>query len=380
MIPGMRGGGGAERSLAAVVPQLAQSIDLEIVTLNGRTHLRPDVEAGGGTLTDVSAATAGRTFLRLRDHLRRVRPDIVHTTLVEAHLVGRPAAASIGVPVVSSLVNDHHGVAGVRSGPHRTKRSVVWAADAATARSVVRFQALTQHVADVMALRLLISPHRIDVIPRGREPSQLGRRSPDRRERVRHELGVTDSQLLVVAAARHEVQKGLDVLLRCIPLVRNHLPSVRFIVAGRDGSATPSLTALVESLGIGDAVEFVGHRDDVADLMCAADLWCVPSRWEGFGGILLEAMAMEVPLIASDVPAVREVAGTPPVFRLVRPDDPEQLAVAVVEALVDPDGSAHDTARARARFLDEYSSTSVSDRLLAFYDDARAASRLARGG
>ena len=78
----------------------------------------------------------------------------------------------------------------------------------------------------------------------------------------------------------------------------------------------------------------------MAELLCAADVFVVPSRWEGFGSVLLEAMALEAPIVASDLPAVREVVGDDSAALLVPPDRPDALAAAVTAALADPAGAA----------------------------------------
>lgn len=376
VIPGMHGGGGAERSLAATLPFLAHDIHADIVTWTGRDDLRAEVETVGATITDLGSVGRVATVRALRDFIQDVGPDIVHTTLIDADVVGRTAAAASRVPVVSSLVNVNHGLDVLRSGAGPLSRRVqAWSADALTARLVVRFHALTDHVASVMSRRLLIPSDRIEVIPRGRDPVRLGMRSPDRRAAARAAHGVRDDQFLVCAAARHERQKGLDVLLRSIPQVVALRPDATFIVGGRHGNQTSELEALVAELGIADAVRFIGQRDDVADLMCAADAWCVPSRWEGFGGILLEAMCLQVPIVASDVPAVREVAGDPPVAALVPPGDHAALARALVAIADDATAAAASARRARQRFLDEFSVDAVSTQMVAFYERALAESR-----
>jgi glycosyltransferase involved in cell wall biosynthesis len=108
----------------------------------------------------------------------------------------------------------------------------------------------------------------------------------------------------------------------------------------------------------------------VAELLCAADVFVVPSRWEGFGSVLLEAMALEAPIVASDLPAVREVVGDD--APLVPPDRPDALAAAVTATLADPDGAARRAARARERFLATFTIDRVADGMAGFYRRALA--------
>ncbi len=379
LIPGMSGSGGAERSLAAMVPFLVPSVDLHIVTWTGRDDLRSVVESGGASLTNLVAdnrRALAREFGRLVDQRK---PDLVHTTLIDADVVGRPVAASRLVPVVSSLVNVNHGMSVMRGGAGRLdKRLLAWSTDAATARLVVRFHALTDHVASVMSRRLAVPRGRIEVIPRGRDPQALGRRTSSRRRSVRAALGVEDDRPLVVAAARHEQQKGLDVLIRAVPLILERHPDVRVLIGGREGQVSSDLRRLVQELELGKAVEMIGQRDDVSSLMCAADVWCVPSRWEGLGSILIEAMCLEVPVVASSVPAIRELAGDPPVFTLVRPGDPHDLATGVLDVLADQKSAEQRTRRAHDRFVNEFVAEDVARRMVSFYERALESSRLVR--
>ena len=86
-----------------------------------------------------------------------------------------------------------------------------------------------------------------------------------------------------MAAARHEKQKGLDVLVRASRRLCDARPDVMVLIGGRDGNESGNIHRLIDQLRLEDNVRLIGQRDDVAELMCAADVWCVPSRWEGLG-------------------------------------------------------------------------------------------------
>jgi glycosyltransferase involved in cell wall biosynthesis len=106
------------------------------------------------------------------------------------------------------------------------------------------------------------------------------------------------------------------------------------LIAGRHGRCSDRLKQLRRSLGLDARVRFLGDRDDVADLLAAADLFVLPSLYEGASGALIEAMALEVPAVVSDLPALWETTGG------------GQAAVLV------PAGSAGDLARAIRDLLD----------------------------
>jgi glycosyltransferase involved in cell wall biosynthesis len=179
-------------------------------------------------------------------------------------------------------------------------------------------------------------------------------------------LGVGDGPLLL-AAGRQEYQKGFDVLLAAFPEITDALPGATLLVAGRPGRATPALDR--QRAALGDRVRFLGHRPDLADLLAAADAFVLPSRWEGAAGVVLEAMALEAPIVATDLVGVREVVGT--AAALVPPDDAHALAVAIASTVLDESAHARATV-ARQRFLDHFTVERSAAGMAAFYARALA--------
>src|SRR5262249_10292928 len=151
--------------------------------------------------------------------------------------------------------------------------------------------------------------------------------------------------------------------------VRRAHGDARLAIAGRDGAVSALLHATVDALGLSEAVEFLGTRDDVPDLLCAADVFVFPSRWEGVPGGGIEAMALEVPVVASDIAPVREVLGGADIARLVRPDDPGALAVAISSVLDEPQCRPR-TKAGRERFLEHFTIERVARQMRDFYGRA----------
>jgi glycosyltransferase involved in cell wall biosynthesis len=365
--------GGAESSLAVLAGLYpARGIELEVAYLHDRPGLHETLAATGARITSLAGPGGrGGWARRAAALVRERRPDLVHTTLFEADIAGRLAGASSRVPVVSSLVSVRYGRAGRKEPGIRTWRLLgAQVVDIATARLARRFHAVSRHVADVMARRLLVPRSRMDVVPRGRDPQALGRRTPKRTARARDMLGASSGDRLLLAVARQEYPKGLDVLLRALPLVRAEVAGVRLIVAGREGNHTAALRALIGELGIGDGVTFLGSRSDVPELLCAADLFVLPTRREGFPGAVLEAMALEVPIVTTAIPAVSEAVVDGEHAVLVPPDDPGALATAVVAALTSPEACRERALAALARFHDHFTIDRAADGMLRFYEAA----------
>jgi glycosyltransferase involved in cell wall biosynthesis len=369
---------GAEQSLATMAPHLmAEGIDLHVAYLIEREGLRSQIEAAGVRVVSLASPGAGRRawFARMTDLVGELRPDVVHTTLFEADLAGRRAAARHGVPSVSSFVNTTYHPA--QAGRENVSRVKLWAAQAVdtyTARRVARFHAVTEHVAQVMSRRLFIPRSKIEVIPRGREDAALGRRTADRRARARQRLGVDPGEPLVVAVGRQEPQKGLDVLLGAVPVVQARHPGVRVLVAGREGRASEAMGETMRAGDLAGTVTFLGMRDDVPDLLAAADVFAFPSRWEGAGGTLLEAMALEAPIVTSDLATLHQTVDDS-VAVLVRPDDARALAAGIVRVLDDPTAATARAAAGRARFEAEFTIGTGARRMARLYGGVAGARR-----
>jgi glycosyltransferase involved in cell wall biosynthesis len=365
--------GGAETSLAALARLYPErGVELEVAYLRERPGLHERLESAGARLTSL-AGTGGRSGWARRAGalVRARRPDLVHTTLFEADIAGRLAAASARVPVVSSMVNVEYGPAERRQpGIRPWKVLGAQVVDMATCRVVRRFHAVSHHVADVMARRLLVPRSRVEVVHRGRDPQTLGVRTAERTARARDMLGAGPTDRLLLAVARHDYQKGLDVLLRALPLVGAEVPKVRLIVAGREGDQTAALRETAGELGLGDCVTFLGARSDVPDLLCAADVFVLPTRREGFPGAVLEAMALEAPIVATTIPTVTEAVVAGEHALLVPPDDAGTLAAAILAVLSFPEASQQRARMARARFQDNFTIERSADGMVRFYESA----------
>ena len=358
---------GAERSLAAITPHLvAAGVDLHVVALLDRPGLEAQLRSGGAVVHPPIGAVRRRALGPLSALVAATGPDLVHTTLFEADVAGRLASARHRVACVTTLASV--GPDPDFGGPSvRARLLAARALDACTARLVRRFHAVSEAVATRMARQLLVARRRIDVVFRGPDARALGVRTAGRRQLTRDALGLAPDAPVALAVARHSRQKGLDVLVAARPEVRRGVPGAVLVVAGRSGEATVALHAEAARLGVDDSIRFIGPRDDVPDLLAATDAFVLPSRWEGLPGVLLEALALEAPVVASDIPEVREALGDPAVAVLVRPGSADELARAVTTVLLDPGTRAAAAAAGRRRFLDTFTVERSAEGMLGFY-------------
>jgi glycosyltransferase involved in cell wall biosynthesis len=363
------GTGGAERSLADLLPALGhRGVSVQVACLYPRSE---------GVQGDVAARTDVRFLLahswpgwirEARRLFRALRPDVIHTTLFEADLVGRLAAIGTHIPVLTSLVNTSYDPTRLRIDPNlsRVRLGGARILDGLTARHLTaRFHAITEAVKQSAVQHLHISPHTVTVIGRTRDLTRLGEPSRDRRVEVRTRLALRQTDEIVLALGRQEYQKGYIYLLEAVARLRSARPNLRVVVAGREGNASAHLGQAMERLGLQGIVSFLGHRHDVGDLLAAADVFCFPSVYEGLGGAVIEAMAMGLPVVASDLPALREVVGDAGI--LVPPETPDALAAAITQLLDDPVLAAGLAMRAELRASERFNLESIASQMAELY-------------
>lgn len=140
----------------------------------------------------------------------------------------------------------------------------------------------------------------------------------------------------LMAVGRLEREKGMDLLLDALARLRRSRPQARLTLLG-DGSQRAALAQQAERLGIAEAVEFAGHVQDVAARLAAADVLVLPSRWEGFGYVMVEAMLLQRPVVAFDITATREVVVPGETGLLVPAEDVGAMAAALATLLAAPD-------------------------------------------
>jgi glycosyltransferase involved in cell wall biosynthesis len=366
--------GGAERSLNELVPRFeAAGVRCDVVAL---TRLTGDVQITETERTYearfCSATTLPGRVAELRRIIRAERPDMVHTTLFRSDVHGRLAAWRTPARVLTSLVNTSYEPA--RLADPNVRRSRLAAArelDGWTARHLTdHFHAITRAAADSAVRHLRIDPARITVIPRGRDEARLGRPGPQRRAAVRAALGLPADATVLCTVGRQDPQKGHDVLLAAFDRLAAARPEVWLLVVGRAGHATPALEAHLSRspAAVRERVRLLGHRRDVGDLLAASDVFVFPSRYEGLGGAVVEALALALPVVASDLPALREVVTPDREGLLVPPGDPAALAAAVAHLLASPQRRAEMGAAARRRFEEAFSLDRVAEAMIALYE------------
>ena len=222
-----------------------------------------------------------------------------------------------------------------------------------------------------MARHLPLPQEKVRVIPNGFHPDRF--RAPPSRHALRERLGLPDDAQAVVFAGRLASNKGLHHLVPAFARVAPRHPRAVLVLAGEDQGWGPKLRAMAEDLGVGERVHFTGHlsEPDYRATLAGADVFALPSEWEAFGIVLVEAMACGVPCVATRVGGAADVVVDGRTGRLVPYGDEAALAAALDEILSDPALARRMGEAGRERAFHEYSWDSVVDRTLALYDELR---------
>lgn len=375
LIPGL-GTGGAERSLAELLPFVTEAgYEPTVVCFYSRPEgVHDAVRAQGVDVRLLDGDGRFSRVARVRRIIREVRPGLIHTGLFEATMVGRMAAVGTRVPLLTSLVNTSYtplrsGDANISPWKHRAVQEL----DRWSGRwSTTHFHAITEAVKDAAVRDLSIPPDRITVVERGRDPARLGEPSPERRARARAELGLASDDVVLVNAGRQEYQKGQRYLLEAMPRIIDAHDRVVLLVAGRTGRATPDLERASADLVRRGYVQFLGHREDLPEVLAAADLFVFPSLFEGLGGAVIEAMALGLPIVGSDIPALGEVLDDGRNADLVPPASSAPLAEAILALLQAPERMRRYASRSRAIFDERFTLKRSATGTLELYADLLA--------
>lgn len=260
-------------------------------------------------------------LLRLTRFLRRKRFDVLQTWVFAANSYGRAAARLAKVPVVVTAemaVDLWKG-----EGHLRIDRLLAGSCDKVVGNSeaVVAFYREAGLPEDKLAM---IYSGVADEAPERVDPAA-----------VRAEFGWRADAPLLLFAGRLVEQKGVDTLIDALDLLQHVWPELRTLIVG-DGPLRDSLAETASAYDLNARVRFTGHRDDVPGLLAAADLLVLPSRYEGLPNVVLEAMRMGKPVVATAAPGTTELVVDGQTGMLVPLNDPKALAQAIRTVLGDP--------------------------------------------
>jgi glycosyltransferase involved in cell wall biosynthesis len=354
------GWGGAEMLLADfAVGAASQDLDLAVAYLEDKDdNAAADRLRGAGiepVPLDIRLMRQPSAVPILRRHLARVRPDIVHTHLGYSDLLAGAAARSLGLPSVSTL----HVTRWDGRGRERLKLSMIAAARRRFAQRVITVSEATRRAYLATGSD---RPDRVVTVHNG----VAGNARPGAGVRIRRELGLDDDDVVLVMVTVLRPGKGHDRALAAVAQLRRANPHVRLVILG-SGPSAAEIAELARPLG--DGVVLTGHRDDVLDVLDAADVLVHPTEADAFPTALLEAMAARVPVVATAVGGIPEIVedGVTGILLGERPR-PAELAEALRALIIDPTlrGALGDSGR--TRFHQEFTAARWAERTRAVYE------------
>jgi len=348
--------------LQRVVETLCRSTDprrfeVGVLTLNHLGELAESLRRDGFAVQQLPRTGTGPDYWawrRVAAFLRRERIDVVHTHNTQAFMHGGVGALLAGVP---TLIHTDHA----RAFPDKLKYAVFENMLSAIAYRVV---GVSEHTTESLRRYEWIPRRKLRTIPNGIDERLFD--TPVRRDVVRTTIGIpTDAEVLLLGA-RLEEQKGVSYLVQAVARLAPSRPRLHLLLAG-DGTLRDALVAECIRLGVASRVHFLGVRLDMPALLQAADIFVLPSVWEGLPMIVLEALAARCPIIATRVGGVPSavVDGTTGV--LIPPRDVSALTTAIERLLEDSALRSRLAAAGRVLFDSTFSASAMSRRYESHY-------------
>lgn len=296
-----------------------------------------------------------RAVMRLVREIRAFDAQIVHTHMIHGDTFGTLAAGWTRRVLVQSR---HNHDPFRRRLPVRLLLRVL----SSPARTVIAIsESLAAFTRDVEG----VDPRKIVTIHYGLDPAAVN--AAARPGALRAELALPGDASIIAGVGRLTEQKGWRYLLEAFSALRQQLPLAHLVLAG-DGPQRAELEA--QAAGLSGTVHFLGWRSDAATVMADADLLAVPSIWEGFGLVTLEAMALNKPVVASRVSALPEIVLDGETGRLVPPGDAPALAGALTALLQNPAKARELGQRGRARLEKEFTVRAMARKHARVYIEA----------
>lgn len=270
--------------------------------------------------------------------------DLLHTHSYRPNLYARTAGLicrSRGLRIVAHYHNQYDDKWSQNPDLLGVERQLAESTDAMIA--------VSYSVRDHIAEQLELSPERLSVIHNGCDSMPLTDSAP---ADAKAKFGVAADRPMIGLVGRICEQKGQADLVEAAAMLKQQHPGVVVLLIGdtEDKSLYKRLQARIGQLKLEETVRFTGHLDDMGKVYCALDVLVAPSRWEGFGLMLVEAMAAGTPIVASNVGAIPEVVEDGKSAVLVPPREPEVLAAAVSSLLHDKERCEQLSAAGRSRY------------------------------
>lgn len=358
--------GGLEVQCVRLVERLDPArFETTVVTLQSGGWLPRRLEERGIPLLSLDAPPGFRTELipRLAGLFRKLRADVVHCHNCKAFVYG--GLASLLVPR-ARLILSKQGV------EHFTTRATHAIGRMLVPRTAATI-AVSEDIGRLLTAERWVTPDRLHIVPNSVDTDEC--RPAEDRAAARTALGLSPTHRVIGTVARLSPEKDQATLVRAFARVAAGEPAARLVIAG-EGRLRGDLESLARELGVVDRSLFLGERQDVAQVMGAMDVLCLPSLTEGTSLTLLEAMACGLPIVATAVGGTPEVVAEDESGLLVPPQRPEELAAALLTVLRDPPRARRMGEAGRRIVVERFSSEAMARRYGEIYETVCSAGRV----
>ena len=370
------GVGGAETMLHKVLTRLSPEFMPQVISMTPARELGDKLRALGVPVEslDMRAGVPNPVALiRLIRDLRRLKPDVVHTWMYHADLMGGIAARLARVPALAWCIR-HSNLA---PADNNTQTLAVVRATAFLSHRVPDRILCCSEAARNIHVAFGYAPEKMVVIPNGFDLAQF-KPDPNARLSVRAELGLSFDTALVGLIGRWHTQKNHEGFFAAAAALHLRRPEVHFLLAGHGIDVNnQTIQRSVAANGLAPVTHLLGPRDDIPRLMAALDVLASSSHGEAFPNVIGEAMACGVPCAVTDVGDSALIVGE--TGRVVKSGDMARLAVAMDLLLAPPPDERRALGeRARARVVEHFEIGNVVRQYEAFYEEVGSVSRQKR--
>lgn len=343
------GVGGAERVVVDLADEMfKRGHQVKIAYLKGEAMVRPQsneielIYLGFESLKCFNFA-----YQNYKKILEGFKPDVVHAHMVHANIFARISRIFIAVPKLICTAHNSNEGGQLRMFAYKVTN---------------RLSNLNTNVSDEASKSLIekgaFNKNNLITVYNGIDLKKFNKKDQN--------LKLNDHVINFICVGRFNEQKDYPNLFRAIVLLKDKLQNFKFSIVG-DGELRPELEALIESLNLSHYIELLGKRNDIPNLLNAADFFVLPSKHEGLPTVVIEAMACHTFVVATDCGGSAEIMGNTGI--LVQPQNSKKLANALEKALsLSQDVIQENNDKARNRIEKLFSLETSVDKWLEIYE------------
>ena len=306
--------------------------------------------------------------------LKNNRYHIVHTHNSKAGFLGRLAAKFAGVPVIVHTV---HGFAFHDQEPI-WRQNLFRNLERRASRWCDKMIFISQPLIDWALREGIVTEDKAVKIYSGIELDQFGPVTEDTKNSIRSKWRIGHEDVVIGVVSKLWEGKGHAILIEAIKELRKEIQDIRLVIVG-EGYLYNELRNLVHMLGLSDSVLFTGFQMDVSEIIATFDVAVLPSFFEGMGRVLLEAMAMEKPVVASRVGGIPDLVEHGVNGLLVSPGDVLELSNAIKKIVRDKKLALEMSKKGRKRITEQFSADAMVQSIEKVYNECLNAKGITRG-